>query len=239
MIKLAISGCLGRMGQTITNLALQDALTFQITTLLEHPDHPRAHEIIHNKPITTSSDDLADSDVLIDFTLPNGTMTNLKACLEHKVKMVIGTTGFASGEIEKIKDASRHIPIVFASNMSIGVNVLFKLIEIAGNKLDPIKIKISETHHIHKKDKPSGTAKTMVEIAEAASNHKIAHVDSLREGEVIGDHTIIFETGEDILSISHHAKDRSMFAKGALEAAKFLKNKDKGLFNMQDVLGLN
>ena len=152
---------------------------------------------------------------------------------------MIGTTGFQPEHIDRIKKASEKIPIVFASNMSVGVNVLFKLTEIAAEKTGMnYTINMSETHHVHKKDSPSGTAKTMAEIAETASKTKVKNIESLREGEVIGDHTVVFESDEDIITISHHAKTRDIFAKGALVAAKFLVGKKKGLYNMQDVLGL-
>ena len=239
MIKLAVSGCRGRMGQRITHLALNQKDTFTLTTLLEHKNHPEAKGDVNGVAVSTDNGTLKGADVLIEFTLPEGTIENLKACVEHNVKMVIGTTGFKPEQIEEIKKASEKIPIVFASNMSVGVNVLFKLIEISGKKLGPSKINITEAHHIHKKDAPSGTAKTMAEIAEEASGQKVPTPESIREGEIIGDHDIIFETEYDTLKISHHAKNRDMFAEGALKAAVFLKDKKNGLYDMQQVLGLN
>ncbi|MCA9406302.1 MAG: 4-hydroxy-tetrahydrodipicolinate reductase [Candidatus Omnitrophica bacterium] len=239
MIKLAVSGCHGRMGQAITKLALQKKDIFEIKALLEHKDHPKVNEPVEGIPVHTDNSVLKGSDVLIEFTLPEGTLTNLKAAVANNVRMVIGTTGFTAEQTEEIKAASAKIPIVFASNMSIGVNVLFKLIEITSKKLGANAINISETHHIHKKDQPSGTAKTMGEVAEQFSGLNVMDsIVALRQGEVVGDHEIIFDSDEDILTISHHAKDRTMFAKGALEAAKFLMDKENGLYNMQDVLGL-
>ena len=239
MIKLAISGCHGRMGNRITHLALQDK-DLTITALLERPDHPKAKEAIGGHPVNTDNDALKGSSVLIEFTLPSATLENLAACLKHNVKMVIGTTGFKPQEIKQIKQASKKIPIVFASNMSVGVNILFKLIQIASEKTKPnYSINISETHHVHKLDAPSGTAKTLAEIVEKSAGKKVEDIKSIREGEVIGDHTVVFESSEDIITISHHAKSRDIFAKGALIAAKFLANKNNGLFTMQDVLGLS
>ncbi len=238
MIKLAISGCRGRMGRSITRLALNDK-SFMVATLLEHKDNPQAQEPINDMPVSIDSSSIKNSDVLIEFTLPEGTMTNLQACVDNNVKMVIGTTGLTTEQIEKIKKASEIIPIVFASNMSVGVNVLFKLTEMTAEKTGQnYTIHMSESHHVHKKDAPSGTAKTLAEIAETASGQKVENIESIREGEIIGDHTVVFESDEDIITISHHAKNRDIFAKGALVAAKFLSNKEKGLFNMQDVLGL-
>ena len=238
MIKLAISGCRGRMGQSITRLALEDK-NFMIAALLEHKDNPKAEEPINDMPVSINPSSIKNSDVLIEFTLPEGTMTNLQACVDNNVKMVIGTTGLTAEQIEKIKKASETIPIVFASNMSVGVNVLFKLTEMTAEKTGQgYTINMSESHHVHKKDAPSGTAKTLAEIAESASGQTVENIESIREGEIIGDHTVVFESDEDIITISHHAKNRDIFAKGALVAAKFLANKEKGLFNMQDVLGL-
>lgn len=236
MIKLAISGARGRMGQAIAKLADADP-DLTITTLLEHAQHPEVGSTHYGTEICADNARLAGCGALIEFTLPEGTMANLKAAVTHGVPMVIGTTGFTTDQITQINDAAKQIPIVLASNMSIGVNTLFKLIEIAAAKIHPDTISISETHHIHKKDKPSGTAKTMAEIAESSSGLSVDDVESIREGEVIGDHTIRLESGEDVLTISHHAKDRSMFARGALTAAKFLQEKSPGLYTMQDVLG--
>jgi len=239
MIKLAVSGSQGRMGQSITRLALADN-DFTLTTLLEHKDHPKANESDHGLNISTDNADLKGCDVLIEFTSPEATIANLQACLECNVKMVIGTTGLQPEQIDQIKKATEQIPIVFASNMSVGVNILFKLTQIAAEKTgQAYTINMSEAHHVHKKDAPSGTAKTLAEIAETASGNTVENIESIREGEIIGDHEVVFESGEDIITVKHHAKNRDIFAKGALVAAKFLAAKDKGLFNMQDVLGLN
>jgi 4-hydroxy-tetrahydrodipicolinate reductase len=238
MIKLAVSGCLGRMGQRISRLALADK-AFKVTTLLEHKDHPQIHQPMEGLKVSVDSNALKGCQVLIEFTTPEATLQNLAACLKHKVKMVIGTTGMSPEQIKKIKSASKKIPIVFSSNMSVGVNIVFKLTEMAALKTGHnYVINLSETHHVHKKDAPSGTAKTIAEIAEHFSKQKVANIESIREGEVIGDHTITFESDEDVISIFHHAKSRDIFAKGSLVAAKFLAKKKSGLYNMQDVLGL-
>ncbi|MCA9408672.1 MAG: 4-hydroxy-tetrahydrodipicolinate reductase [Candidatus Omnitrophica bacterium] len=238
MIHLSVSGCQGRMGQRITQLALADK-DFKLTTLLEHPDHPKAKETIEGIKISSDSENLKTCDAHIEFTLPEGTLKNLDACVKHGVPMVIGTTGFSPEGIQKIKDASVKIPIVFASNMSVGVNLVFKLTQLTAQKCaQNYTMNIVETHHVHKKDAPSGTAKTIAEIAEQASGKKVTNIESIREGEVIGDHTISFESDEDIITITHHAKNRDIFAKGSLVAAKFLINKKPGLYDMQDVLNL-
>jgi len=166
-------------------------------------------------------------------------MEHLKSCQKYGVNMVIGTTGLSKPQIAQIKKASSKIAIVFSSNMSVGVNLVFGLIrQAAAITGKDYSITLSETHHIHKKDAPSGTAKTMAEVAEVFSKVKVKNIASIREGEVIGDHTISFESPVDLISIHHHAKTRDIFAEGSLVAAKFLSKKKKGLFNMQDVLGL-
>ena len=166
-------------------------------------------------------------------------MEHLKICQKYGVKMVIGTTGLSKDQAAMIKKASSKIAIVFSSNMSVGVNLAFALIrqtaKVTGKNY---AIHLTETHHVHKKDAPSGTAKTMAEIAEESAKIKVSNIDAIREGEVIGDHEIIFESPVDRIGISHHAKTRDIFAEGSLVAAKFLAKQSKGLFNMQDVLGL-
>lgn len=238
MIKLAVSGCQGRMGQRITALALQDK-AFKLTTLLEGQQRSDAPAMLHNIPVNFNNDALKGAQVLIEFTTPEATIANLKACVKHKVNMVIGTTGLDKKQIAEIKKASSKIAIVFSSNMSVGVNLVFSLIakaaKITGKNY---AIHLVETHHIHKKDAPSGTAKTMAEVAETYAKRKVSNIDSIREGEVIGDHTITFESDVDLISIRHNAKTRDIFAEGSLVAAKFLGKKKKGLFNMQDVLGV-
>lgn len=238
MIKLAISGCQGRMGQRITALALQDKI-FKISALLENKNRPDVPSLTHNIRVSFEDTALKGSDVLIEFTTPEATIAHLRSCRKYGVNMIIGTTGLTKSQIAQIKKASGKIAIVYSSNMSVGVNLVFGLIRqaalITGRDY---AMTLSETHHVHKKDAPSGTAKTMAEIAEAASKIKVIEIESIREGEVVGDHTINFESPEDLISIHHHAKTRDIFAQGSLVAAKFLSKKKKGLFNMQDVLGL-
>lgn len=239
MIKLAISGCLGRMGQRILALGTADN-AFKIFCLLESPNHPQANQTIDGIKIATNPDGLKGSDLLIEFTTPEATMIHLEACLKHKVKMVIGTTGLNPEQRAKIEAAAETMPIVFSSNMSIGVNIVFKLAEMLAQAAPSgYEVRMVEAHHIHKKDAPSGTAKTIAEIIEKSSSHKVKDIQAIREGEIVGDHKIIFESGEDVLTIDHHAKSRDIFVKGALVAAKFLATKKTGLFNMQDVLNLN
>ena len=238
MIKLAVSGCLGRMGQRITALAQEDRY-FQISALLENLNHPQFLTKINGMSIADSTDALKGSDVLIEFTTPEATLEHLAACVKHKVAMVIGTTACTPDQAKKIKAAAKKIPIVFSSNMSIGVNILFKLTEmLAKTAPDSYTVRMVEAHHIHKKDAPSGTAKTLANVVETNSAHKVTDIQSIREGEIVGDHKIIFESAEDIIILDHHAKSRDIFAKGALVAAKFISKKTSGLFSMKEVLGL-
>ncbi|MCK5214708.1 MAG: 4-hydroxy-tetrahydrodipicolinate reductase [Candidatus Omnitrophica bacterium] len=238
MIKLAVSGCQGRMGQRITLLALDDK-DFDIHTLLENKNHPKANEKFNNIPVSTNFEDLAGNDILIEFTTPEATITNLKKCVENNVKMVIGTTGLSEGQLKEIKAAAEKIALVCSSNMSVGVNITFKLTQqLSEATPESYKVRITEAHHIHKVDAPSGTAKTLVQKVENGSAHKVDNIDSIREGEIIGDHDVIFESPVDVITIKHHAKTRDIFAKGALIAAKYLADKPNGLYDMQDVLGL-
>jgi 4-hydroxy-tetrahydrodipicolinate reductase len=239
MIKLAVSGCYGRMGQRITHLAMKDP-AFDIHTLLEHPQHPKIREGINGHSVQSDSSALKGSDVLIEFTTPEATIHDLDSCRRNGIRMVIGTTGLNDQQIDMIRQAAVRIPIVFSSNMSIGVNILFLLTgQLAASAPADYAVKIVEAHHVHKKDAPSGTAKTLAETISGASHHQVKDIKSVREGEIIGDHDVIFESEEDIITIRHHAKSRDFFSKGSLVAAKFLMGKEKGLFTMRDVLGLS
>lgn len=239
MNNLAIAGCQGRMGKRIVVLAIADS-DLTVSVLLEHPDHPAAHETMNGIPISTAVTAAKGCDALIDFTVPENTMKNLLFCRENGIRMVIGTTGLTPEQEEYIRDAAELIPIVYSSNMSVGVNILFKLTELMARAVpSSYMVNIREAHHIHKKDAPSGTAKTLAKIIKDASSKDVFHIESVREGEIVGDHDVMFESGEDIITIRHHAKSRDIFARGAIEAAKFLKDKQSGLFTMADVLGLS
>ena len=238
MIKLAISGAQGRMGMRISALAQEDK-EFKLAVLLENKSHPSIGSQVNGITIKSDPSTVKDADVLIEFSSPEATIAHLNECVKNEVKMVIGTTGLTAEQIAEIKKASTTIPIVFSSNMSVGVNILFSIArQVAEKTKNAYTIKIVEAHHIHKKDAPSGTAKTLAQIIETASGQKIADIKSIREGEIIGDHEATFESDVDTIKISHNAKTRDIFAKGALVAAKFLAKQKSGLFDMQDVLGL-
>jgi len=238
MKNLAITGCKGRMGQRILVLAIADG-NFEVSALLEHPDAIGASDTLNGIPISSSLEAMNGCDILIDFTSPEASMNHLRYCREHNIKLVIGTTGFSPEQVDEIQAASGTIPIVFSSNMSVGVNVLFKAAElIAKATPDCYMVRMSEAHHIHKKDAPSGTAKTLAEIITRSSGKPVGPIESIREDEIIGDHEVIFESGEDLISIKHHAKTRDIFARGALVAAEYLLDKPAGLFTMRNVLNL-
>lgn len=238
MIKLAILGSCGKMGQRIYTLA-KNSTTFQVTALLEKPHHPEIGKVYDELNITSDLSTLKKADVVIDFTLPEAIKSNIDAALQANTKMVIGTTGLSIEQASKIDEASVKIPIVFSSNMSVGVNILFKLVYDLQKKLGKnYSSRIIEAHHRHKKDAPSGTAKTIAQIIKSAGGTLNNNIESIREGEIIGNHSVFFESPVDMLTIGHHAKTRDIFAEGALVAAKFVYTQASGLFSMQDVLGL-
>ncbi len=226
MIKIAVAGSKGRMGARIIKLIEGDP-SVELAGGFD----------INDDPVLT----IKASDVLIEFTSPEATLKNLGVAKKLGKAIVIGTTGIDEKALEVIKDASSKIPVVFSPNMSVGVNLLFSLTGKAASILnDTYTPSISETHHVHKKDAPSGTAKKLQAIIADAGKITAGDIktESLREGEVVGDHTIVFDGAEETLEIRHHAKSRDVFAKGAVVAAKFAAGKKKGLFSMSEVLGI-
>lgn len=208
--------------------------------------------------ITSSLDALSRADVLIDFTRPEATLAYLSACETAGVRMVIGTTGFDPPGQTRVHSAGKKIPIVFAPNMSIGVNITLKLLETAGRYLsEGFDIEVIEAHHRHKVDAPSGTALQMGEVVAKAAGRNLSDVGRyervghtgprphdeigfsvIRAGDIVGDHTVLFAGTGERIEITHRSSSRTTYAQGALRAAKFLMQKPAGLFDMQDVLGL-
>ena len=224
MVKICVSGSEGKMGSRIISLAREDG-DLQVTGQFDIGGDAEAS--------------IENCDCLIDFTVPKATMANLALCEKLKKAIVIGTTGLSDEDKVRIKEASNNIPIVLSANMSTGVNLLFKLIEDASKVLsEGYDISIIEAHHTEKKDAPSGTAKEMARIVKSVKSDIDVPVESVREGEIVGEHTITFESDGDLLEITHSAKTRDIFAKGALKAAKFIAGKKSGLFAMKDVLAL-
>ncbi len=237
MIKLAVNGCYGRMGQRITELALREK-DIKVIALIESPQRTDVPSELHGIKVARDINAVKGADVVIDFTLPEPTMQCLEACLRHGVRMVIGTTGLSDAQRAAIRKASEQLAIVQSTNMSVGVNLVFGLLKQMAASLKGYRVAITETHHVHKKDAPSGTAKTMAEAVESGSGVKVTDIASVREGEVVGYHKVSFDSAVDTIEISHNAKTRDMFAEGAVLAAKFVAGKTKGMFNMQEVLGL-
>lgn len=224
------------MGSRILELAFND-LDFGVVCILEDKNHPAMNSKIRNLSITDNSDMIKEAEVLIEFTSPAATMSHLKDCLQYKKAMVIGTTGLNAAQIDQIKEVAREIPIVFSPNMSVGVNIFFRLMQLAAKNLPAdYLVKIVEAHHIHKKDAPSGTAKQLAQIVKEARGEEVKDIQSIREGEIVGDHRVFFDGPFDTIELRHSAKTRDIFAQGALVAAKWIANKKPGFYNMQDVL---
>ena len=246
MIKLAVAGACGKMGKRILTLALADK-EFEIKAALDARAHPCIGKSADECPgiqtlrvkITDNQECIKDADVVIDFSSAQAASLHLKSALTYKKPLVLGTTGLSDIQLKEIKDASNQIPIVFAPNMSLGVNIVFELLSNAANLLkNGYKVSIKEAHHIHKKDAPSGTAKKIAEIISSAQNisQDSIEIDSIREGEIVGDHEVTFESEKETITITHHAKTRDILAQGALEAAKFVVKQNAGLFGMDHVI---
>jgi 4-hydroxy-tetrahydrodipicolinate reductase len=256
-MKLAVCGAAGRMGQAIIAIAKEDSET-QISGALEY-DGNKA--IGYGDPIVSCVNDLEkilkNTDVLIDFTNPESALKNLEIAVKQKVPVVIGTTGFSKEQKNKIADAAKIIPIVFSPNMSVGVNILFKLVADAAKKMPDYDIEIVELHHNKKKDSPSGTAAKLAEVAasqvgkdinkvgvygrhssDAARKKDEIGVLSVRAGDIVGDHTVYFAGPGERIELTHRAHSRDTFAVGAVKAAKWVVGKKSELYDMFDVLSL-
>ncbi|MFA6355801.1 MAG: 4-hydroxy-tetrahydrodipicolinate reductase [Candidatus Omnitrophota bacterium] len=237
MVKIAICGCAGKMGTRIFNIAEKDR-DVKVVLGLEAKGHPSVGSKLGGGEVSDNCDDVAQSDVIIDFTVPEATMEHLDAAVRNKKAIVIGTTGFSEPQMDRIKEAAGKIPVVLSPNMSIGVNLLFRLVKDAAEKLSgDYTVRMVEAHHIHKKDSPSGTAKKLAQIIKESSMREVEDIKSIREGEIVGDHKVTFEGLYDIIELSHSAKTRDIFAKGAIAAAKFVAGKKPKIYDMQDVLG--
>jgi len=226
MIKIAVSGCNGRMGKRIKSLVEANA-GLELAGAFDVGDDPRPA--------------IKNCDVLIEFTTPEATVKNLAIASGLGKAVVIGTTGLDEKRVKFVKKAASRVCVVFSPNMAVGVNVLFNLAKKAASVLGgTYPASISETHHVHKKDAPSGTAKRLRDIIAGAGKGRPEEikVESKRIGEVVGDHTVVFDGREERIEIAHHAKSRDVFARGALLAAKFAANMKPGLYGMNEVLGI-
>jgi len=234
-MKLAISGFYGKMGQRIAFIAQNDKKC-KVVLGLECAGHPDLG-IKNGIEVTSDPSQLKRCDCLIEFTTPEATILHLGYLVKFKKSAVIGTTGLSASDGKKIRSAAKKIPIVCSPNMSIGVNILFKMLSEAAAVLKGYGVCVSEAHHLHKKDAPSGTAKKIVDVInEYGFALKYEDVAVVRDGEIVGDHKIVFESDVDKIELFHSAKTRDIFAKGAVEAAKWLAGKKPGLYSMNDVL---
>ncbi len=265
MLKVVIAGCSGRMGHALLEGVFADE-SLTLYGALERSDSPQigrdAGEQFGKKSGVLISHDneavLKGADVLVDFTRPEPSLIYLAACQKAGVNMVIGTTGFNAEQKVKIADAAKEIAVVFAPNMSVGVTLLISLVQAAAQVLsEGYDIEVIEAHHRHKVDAPSGTALRLGEAAASALGRSLDDCAiygregvtgerdpstigfaTVRGGDVVGDHTVLFAGIGERVELTHKASSRATFALGALRAAKFMQGKKSGLFDMQDVLGL-
>lgn len=267
MQRIAVMGAAGRMGKTLIE-AVSQAEGAQLSAAIDRADSSLigadAGELVGlGKVGVTLAGDLSavidDFDVLIDFTHPSVTLKNLEVCRQAGKAMVIGTTGFTPEEKQQLSEAAKQIPIVFAANFSVGVNLCLKLLDTAARVLgDDVDIEIIEAHHRHKVDAPSGTALRMGEVVADALGRDLQKVAvygregqtgareretigfaTVRAGDVVGDHTVLFAADGERVEITHKASSRMTFAKGAVRSALWLQGRSAALYDMQDVLGLN
>ena len=255
-INLAITGCMGRMGQQLIKSSKSNN-NFKLVSLTENIKINKKFNGIKPEPNTEIA--FEKTDIIIDFTIPKCTIEVLKIASKLKKRVVIGTTGFTHKEDKIIKKYSKKIPILKAGNMSLGVNLLMYLTEIAAKSLgDNYLSKIFEVHHKHKKDYPSGTALMLGKgIADGKSKDlfnligkkflnkknfpygKKINFNSIRKGEIIGEHEVKFSSGKEIITLNHEAFDRTLYSDGALTAAKWLMKKKPGLYSMRDLLNFS
>ncbi|MDI3511817.1 MAG: 4-hydroxy-tetrahydrodipicolinate reductase [Pseudomonadota bacterium] len=263
--RVCIAGASGRMGRMLIEavLASDDCV---LSGALDVPGSPAvgqdAGAFAGKLTGIAITDDLAQglaaSDVLIDFTRPEGTMAHLRACAAHGVGLVIGTTGFSQEQKAEIAEAAKQVPVMMAPNMSVGVNVTLKLLQMAAKALSTgYDIEIIEAHHRHKVDAPSGTALKMGEVIAEALGRDLKDCAvyaregvtgerdpssigfaTIRGGDIVGDHTVLFAGTGERIEISHKSSSRATYAQGSLRAVRFLAGRSSGLFDMFDVLGL-
>jgi len=258
VIRAAVAGAAGRMGSRIL-AALREEKDFAITGAFERPDSDQVGREACGVPIAAGIEGALSqgTDVVIDFTAPAASLQNARVCAARGVALVIGTTGFSAGQKDELRAAARKIPLLLAPNMSIGVNVLFRLVAEAARALGPaFEVEIVEMHHRMKRDAPSGTALRLAEVAAEAlglpgkeafvcqrqgetgeRKSGTIGVQALRGGDVVGDHTVYFLADGERLELTHRAASRDNFARGALRAARWLAGRKPGFYGMHDVLG--
>ena len=252
-INLAVAGCMGRMGQELIK-SINKNKNFKLVSLTENRKINR--KILGIKPTYNSLEAFEKANIIIDFTMPKSTLEILKIASKLRKKVVIGTTGFTKKEEDSINNFSKKISILKAGNMSLGVNLLMYLTEIASKSLGKNFLsKVYEVHHKHKKDYPSGTALMLGKGIATGKNKKLYNIigkkylnkksfpygnkinfNSIRKGEIIGEHEVSFSSGKETVTLNHESFDRALYSEGALVAAKWLFNKKPGLYSMRDLL---
>ena len=252
-VNLSITGCLGRMGQQLIKSASKDR-RFKISSLTENKVQRK--RIFGILPKLNSPEAFKKSDVIIDFTIPKCTLEVLKIAVNQRKRVVIGTTGFTLKEENVIKKISKKIPILKAGNMSLGINLLMYLTEIASKSLgNNFQTKVFEAHHKFKKDYPSGTALMLGQGIAVGKNKNFYGImgkkylnkkkfpygnkinfNSVRKGKIIGEHEVLFSSGKEIIKLNHEAFDRALYSEGALAAASWLIRKKPGLYTMRDLM---
>ncbi len=256
MIKVIVCGASGRMGARIVNLVGKDS-ELELVGAIETKGHPDVGKAISSK--VKIDDDLNKiigmGDVVIDFTSPQATLSHVENVRKQRKSMVIGTTGLSDRDMKSINKASGEISILISPNMSVGVNLLFELVEEVASRLEGYDIEIVEAHHNQKKDSPSGTAKKIAEIIAGAQKLDLGKagiygrkgltgprkrdeigIHAVRAGDIVGDHTVLFAGGSERIELIHRANSRDAFALGAIKAAKWIAGKPSGLYSMKDVL---
>lgn len=216
-LELIVYGASGRMGKQVIQLAESDLV---FTTI---------HKVRHFDEFENGGS------VIIDFSLPQALGPLIKYCRETKTPVVSGTTGLSEGQFSELKELSKEVPVLWSANMSLGVMVVTRMLREM-SALKEWSFKISETHHVHKKDSPSGTALKLKEALEKAVGEILPEPESIREGEVIGDHSILAIGPFEQITLNHHATDRRLFAQGALSAAKWLVSQKPGFYSLQDIV---
>ncbi len=266
MIKVIIAGAAGRMGARLVAL-MEESAALTLAAAIEKKGHVAVGEDAGKLAGCSSNlviigDDLSAcierGEVIIDFSSPQSTLEHMRIAAQHRKPMVIGTTGFSADEISELRTLARQFPCVFSPNMSVGVNLLFKVIaEIAKALHEDYDIEVIEAHHRLKKDAPSGTALKLAEVLAKAMGKDLAQaavytrkgtigerkrgeigIQTIRAGDIVGDHTVIFGGMGERLELTHRAQSRDTFARGALRAARWVVKQPPGLYEMLDVLGL-
>ncbi len=255
IIKVGIIGAEGRMGKEIRKIIAEEK-DIEIKALVEKENHPAIGKTIEGIKITSDLEELKNTDVIVEFTHPSVSIEHARYIKELKKKYILGTTGFTKEQIEELKQIGKEIALVYSPNMSLGVNLLFKLVELTAKILpEEFDAEIVELHHRKKKDAPSGTALKIAEIIKKERNLKEIvfsrqgvigerkkdeiGILAVRAGDIPGEHMVIFAGEGERIELIHRAGGRRVFAKGVIKAIRFIVNKERGFYSMQDVIGFS